>query len=586
MNENNANFTPVAPNFKTLVRMSFQGLTNFPYIEEDFDALTNYELLSKVVEYLNEVISNNNEQNETITNLYNAYVSLQTYVNNYFDNLDVQEEINNKLDAMAASGELTNLIKDYVDPLYSGYVTEINSTIDEQNNNILEFKDSVNGRLNTMDTKIDNATSGSPLVATSTSEMTDTSRIYVNTTDGYWYYYNGSAWTQGDVYQSTGLTLSNPILQTVANKITTKHFDIISELYYNNAQLVGYTNPGFDADLYASGSGLNYNTYTIDLTTTRLSTLTCKIPDATNTGVCVYYTDLTSRSRAPVNVAQLNGHEAHAFISYDANDSSIFKINIGGLKADHYTKIYICYKTTEGAFMYGENIFADWLNGYVEKNDLLYTGVNIFNSIGALGDSYTAGATKHSDATWTAEREHSYIATMGKNAGVEWANYGVSGATTRSYLTNGLPSALAGDPHDMYFMCFGINDQLNLGDEYIGTVSDIGDASADTFYSNYGKIITAILNHSSNARICLIKIPINDARYNNYNTAIDGIANYFNIPVINPFDDPFFTTDLYINQNDGHPTIAAYVGMGYAMERLFSKCVMNNINYFRYSTVG
>lgn len=113
MNENNANFTPDAPNFKTLVRMSFQGLTNFPYIEEDFDALTNYGLLSKVVEYLNQVISNNNEQNDLMTDLYNAYVSLQDYVNN----LDLQEEVNNKLDEMASNGQLQTLLDNYINKI-------------------------------------------------------------------------------------------------------------------------------------------------------------------------------------------------------------------------------------------------------------------------------------------------------------------------------------------------------------------------------------------------------------------------------------------------------------------------------------
>lgn len=48
-------------------------------------------------------------------------------------------------------------------------------------------------------------TSTTPLVASSTAGMSDTTRIYVNTTDGYWYYHNGTAWTQGGVYQSTGL---------------------------------------------------------------------------------------------------------------------------------------------------------------------------------------------------------------------------------------------------------------------------------------------------------------------------------------------------------------------------------------------
>ena len=47
--------------------------------------------------------------------------------------------------------------------------------------------------------------SGAPLVANSINEMTDTSRVYVNTSDGNWYYYNGSSWISGGTYQSSGI---------------------------------------------------------------------------------------------------------------------------------------------------------------------------------------------------------------------------------------------------------------------------------------------------------------------------------------------------------------------------------------------
>lgn len=208
MNENNANFTPEAPNFRTLVRMSFQGLTNFPYIEEDFDALTNYELLSKVVEYLNQVISNNNEQNTLMTGLYNAYVSLQDYVNDYFDNLDVQEEINNKLDEMSKSGELTTLISNYIDP----YITA-------QNQEISSFKNEVNATINQQNNKINALEEGSPLVASSVEGMTDTTRIYVNTSNGYWYYYDGDSWEQGGVYQATQIQDNSVDLESLVENI-------------------------------------------------------------------------------------------------------------------------------------------------------------------------------------------------------------------------------------------------------------------------------------------------------------------------------------------------------------------------------
>lgn len=118
--------------FRNLVLMNMQQLTNFPYIEQDFDALTDYELLCLVVKYLNDVIANQNEQNDSITRMYESFLALQDYVNNtkdeledafnnlddyvrnYFDNLDVQDEINNKLDQMLEDGVLEEIIESFL----------------------------------------------------------------------------------------------------------------------------------------------------------------------------------------------------------------------------------------------------------------------------------------------------------------------------------------------------------------------------------------------------------------------------------------------------------------------------------------
>lgn len=89
-------------------------LQNFPFIEQDFDALTDYELLCKVVEYLNNVIDSQNEVTAGFEALSEAFTELNNYVTNYFDNLDVQEEINNKLEAMVEDGTLQEIIADYL----------------------------------------------------------------------------------------------------------------------------------------------------------------------------------------------------------------------------------------------------------------------------------------------------------------------------------------------------------------------------------------------------------------------------------------------------------------------------------------
>ena len=82
-------------------------IQNFPFIEADFDALTSYQLWSKVVEYLNKVIKSQNE----LTAEMQQYID---YINHYFDNLDVQEEIDNKLDEMAEDGTLEEIMASYL----------------------------------------------------------------------------------------------------------------------------------------------------------------------------------------------------------------------------------------------------------------------------------------------------------------------------------------------------------------------------------------------------------------------------------------------------------------------------------------
>lgn len=89
-------------------------MQNFPFIEQDFDALTDYELMCKIVERLNEVIDAENNDSQQIANLIIAFNDLKSYVDNYFDDLDIQTEINNKLEDMADSGQLAEIIAQYI----------------------------------------------------------------------------------------------------------------------------------------------------------------------------------------------------------------------------------------------------------------------------------------------------------------------------------------------------------------------------------------------------------------------------------------------------------------------------------------
>lgn len=79
------------------------------------ESLTYYEMLEWLCKYLDEtVIPAVNNNAEALEELQNAFTTLQSYVDHYFDNLDIQTEINAKLDEMADNGELTDIIAQYL----------------------------------------------------------------------------------------------------------------------------------------------------------------------------------------------------------------------------------------------------------------------------------------------------------------------------------------------------------------------------------------------------------------------------------------------------------------------------------------
>lgn len=79
------------------------------------ESMSYYEMLLWFTKFLQEtVIPTVNNNAEAVNELQTKYIELKNYIDNYFDNLDVQEEINNKLDEMADSGQLTDIIAQYL----------------------------------------------------------------------------------------------------------------------------------------------------------------------------------------------------------------------------------------------------------------------------------------------------------------------------------------------------------------------------------------------------------------------------------------------------------------------------------------
>lgn len=72
------------------------------------ESMTYYEMLSWLCNYLETKVV------PAVDNNAEALTELQNYVSTYFDNLDIQTEVNNKLDEMAESGQLADIIAEYV----------------------------------------------------------------------------------------------------------------------------------------------------------------------------------------------------------------------------------------------------------------------------------------------------------------------------------------------------------------------------------------------------------------------------------------------------------------------------------------
>lgn len=106
------NYTPQRGDYKDLTPFRFWCQKILPLVYDD--SLSYYELLCKVVDYLNKTMEDVDTLEGDVTGIYNAYNELQKYVNDYFDNLDVQDEIDNKLDRLVSNGTIHDIFNDDV----------------------------------------------------------------------------------------------------------------------------------------------------------------------------------------------------------------------------------------------------------------------------------------------------------------------------------------------------------------------------------------------------------------------------------------------------------------------------------------
>lgn len=255
------------------------------------------------------------------------------------------------------------------------------------------------------------------------------------------------------------------------------------------------------------------------------------------------------------------------------------------------------------------NAWTSWQTGLMDYTE--YSGIGLFELYGVIGDSFASGTIMTPGATEdTTHYELSWGQILARQAGITCVNYSRGGYNTYDFVdtnnahynTRGLGKVLAdisgGNPCGLYLLCLGINDSNNtktFGDKtgglnYLGSSSDINEdptQNANSFWGNYGRIISAIQTESPASRIVMCTFKRNPTTataeaYDAYRAAIVEIAEFFSLPCIQLDDDAFFNSAFYMgNMVGNHPTGPQYVGYAKAMERLISNVMISNYAYFK-----
>lgn len=152
----------------------------------------------------------------------------------------------------------------------------------------------------------------------------------------------------------------------------------------------------------------------------------------------------------------------------------------------------------------------------------------IFEKVCCIGDSFTEGYIYNSSGVANTNPNYSWVKHLENMTGREYVNCGISGATTKSWLTNanGLAKAqLPANKAQAYIIGLQINDAAT--ELTVGTVADIG-TSADSYYGYTSKIIDEIFTINNAAHVFLLTQPKNyTGEHTPYRTAILNIVDWY-----------------------------------------------------------
>lgn len=540
-----ANFTPDMAGYSGIKPFRFWCQKVLPLVYDD--SLSYYELLCKVVDYLNHTIEDLSATETNVDNLHDAYEELEGYVNTYFDNLDVQEEVDNKLDRMAQDGTISGLL--------APYLAEFNSRLNDQDTEIAQRLDTQDDKLEVLEGRMDKFAS---LPAGSTSGNAELLDIRVGA--------NGVTYNSAGVAVRTQFDDANDKIdrlnetvygETAVSFNYTSGYFIRSNGVKTQGEDYGYSDPiavkaGDIVDFY--GKGYSTNIAMISTCDSSGNNIVPKVicPDnvlreyfyaVESDGYIIVSFNKTNDFWLKITKAdglerRILGNERIIFAytknSYIAVSGTIqttngfarsqaIKVYMGDI-IDFYARGYLTnvamistcnsdgtsnisvkvgsidnvnrhYKYTchnEGyivvSFDYRYDFELTIIRASAVEGQLRLTNavsISLFESIGVVGDSFASG-TLYYGGSYHDNYHVAWPNIMCRKLGVTPHVYAAGGLTTRSFLTNtsrGMSYLLSESADNLYFLALGINDAYSLGSGYLGSITDITSHSS---YADYG----------------------------------------------------------------------------------------------------
>ena len=364
---------------------------------------------------------------------------------------------------------------------------------------------------------------------TSTNILAFTSNkgIYVATDNGYWYYWNGSAYTDGGVYQSTQIADGDafkPFNVSIPANADLNDYTIIGSYwvldgsqtnkpsgYTSNCMLLVFTAKTYGVDalfqILIDSSGLKYirRKYSTSWTDWRSLELGFYNKGTVNNDFNNYKTDGSYfiRNEYILNKPVTTSWNGLLLVFSGTYSNNTFTYQIA---FDQTGKCYI------RRYAHNTETWTNWIDYNEDKKSSVLYGKKWY----ACGDSFTAQGYTSSDPGYGTDSVLPSGKYQGKNAVYPYyignrtncdvqnvAEGGMTLATytggTNCFTYNNQYQTLIGEDADIITLYFGINDGHH--NVPIGTIND---NTTDTFYGALNVVISWILENRPNAKLGVI----------------------------------------------------------------------------------